>query len=93
MEKKQRKTIKIRKERTKWSQKGAQREPEERKGSKTEPKGSKMEPKGTKMEPKATKMEPKGAKREPKGDQSASKSRLGSLGRFWERKSGTRTFC
>ena len=45
-----------------------------------------MEPKGTKMDAKATTMEPKGAKREPKGDQSASKSRLGRQGRFWEPK-------
>ena len=51
-----------------------------------EPKESKMEPKETKMEPKVTNMELQGAKREPKGDQSASKSRLGRQGRFWEPK-------
>ena len=38
------------------------------------------------MEPKVTNMELQGAKREPKGDQSASKSRLGRQGRFWEPK-------
>ena len=53
-----------------------------------DPKGSKMEPKGIKMEAKAIKMEPKGAKREPKGDQSASRSRLGRQGRFWELEKG-----
>ena len=53
-----------------------------------EPKENKMELKETKMEPKVTNMELQGAKREPKGDQSASKSRLGRQGRFWEPEKG-----
>ena len=51
---------------------------------KMEPKESKMEAKETKMEPKVTNMELQGAKREPKSDQSASQSRLGRQGLFWE---------
>ena len=66
--------------------KGLQKEPAEPEGIKMEPKESKMEAKETKMEPKVTNMELQGAKREPKGDQSASKSRLGRQGRFWEPK-------
>ena len=66
------------------SEKDGKREPAEPEGIKMEPKESKMEPKETKMEPKVTNMELQGAKREPKGDQSASKSRLGRQGRFWE---------
>ena len=53
-----------------------------------EPKESKMKAKETKMEPKVTNMELQGAKREPKGDQSASKSRLGRQGQFWEPEKG-----
>ena len=53
-----------------------------------EPKESKMEAKETKMDPKVTNMERQGAKREPKVDQSASKSRLGRQGRFWETEKG-----
>ena len=68
------------------SEKDCKREPAEPEGIKMEPKESKMEPKETKMEPKVTNMELQGAKREPKGDQSASKSRLGRQGRFWEPK-------
>ena len=56
----------------------------EPKGAKSQPKGAKSEPKGVKREPKGAKSEPKGAKREPKSDQSASQSRLGRQGRFWE---------
>ena len=53
------------------------------------PKGSQTDAKGNKMEPKAIQMKLKACKREPKGDQSASKSRLGRQGRFWEPKSVT----
>jgi hypothetical protein len=70
----------------KWSEKGAKREAEERKGTNMHPKGSQTDAKGNKMEPKAIQMKLKACKREPKGDQSASKSRLGRQGRFWEPK-------
>ena len=48
-----------------------------------------MKPKGTRMDPKGRKWSQKGVKREPKSKQSASKSRLGRQGRFWEPKGVT----
>ena len=79
MEKKRLKTLKIKKS----DENGAKRAP---KGSQRSEKVAKWSQKGAKWSPKRPKWSPKGAKREPKGNQSASKSRLGRQGRFWEPK-------